>query len=112
MTFVESCRGRCQALKDMGVPFASGRPITYHQAMGEPTPLLCHRCGCELSPGEGNFYVVRIEAWADPAPPNITSEDLAADISAEIDKLIEQMRGSSLSPPDDPPLRDLLQDLD
>jgi hypothetical protein len=63
--------------------------------MGEPTPLLCHRCGCDLKPGEGNFYVVRIEALADPTPPNITSEDLAADVSAEIDKLIEQMRGMS-----------------
>jgi len=63
--------------------------------MGEPTPLLCHRCGCDLKPGEGNFYVVRIEALADPTPPKITSEDLAANVSAEIDKLIEQMRGMS-----------------
>jgi hypothetical protein len=63
--------------------------------MGEQTPLLCHRCGCDLRPGEGNFYVVRIEAWADPTPPNITVDDLAADVSGQIDRLIEQMRGMS-----------------
>jgi hypothetical protein len=63
--------------------------------MDERTPLLCHRCGCDLAPGRGNFYVVRIEAWADPTPPNITSDDLAADIGAEIDKLLEQMRNMS-----------------
>jgi hypothetical protein len=63
--------------------------------MGEQTPLLCHRCGCELRPGDGNFYFVRIEAWADPTPPNISAEDLAADVSAEIDQVIEQMRDMS-----------------
>jgi hypothetical protein len=75
--------------------FAWARLSVIILSMGEPTPLLCHRCGCDLRPGEGNFFVVRIETWADPTPPNITSEDLAADVSAKIDKLIEQMRGMS-----------------
>ena len=75
--------------------FAWARLSVIILSMGEPTPLLCQRCGCDLRPGEGNFFVVRIETWADPTPPNITSEDLAADVSAEIDKLIEQMRGMS-----------------
>jgi hypothetical protein len=40
-------------------------------------PLLCDRCGVELTPGKGDFYVVRIEAVADPTPPRFTEEDLA-----------------------------------
>ena len=28
----------------------------------DETHLVCHRCGCTLTPGEGNFYVVRIAA--------------------------------------------------
>ncbi len=63
--------------------------------MDEASPLLCHRCGCDLHPGEGNFYVVRIDAWADPTPPNITAEDLAADASDEIARLLEKMKGMS-----------------
>jgi len=60
------------------------------------TPLLCHRCGVELTPGEGNFYVVRIEAFADPTPPNISEADLAeTDLQAAIDSLVEQLRHMS-----------------
>ena len=55
-------------------------------------PLLCHRCGAELTPGEGNFYVVNIEAVADPTPPNISPGDLYADMDAEIRKILEQVR--------------------
>lgn len=54
-------------------------------------PLLCHRCGVELEPGSGQFYVVRIEAFADPSPPSITEEDLRRGFRAEIDRLIEAM---------------------
>jgi hypothetical protein len=53
--------------------------------------LLCHRCGGVLTPGRGDFYVVRIEAIADPSPPNLSEEDFCRDIAAEIDRLIEQM---------------------
>ena len=59
------------------------------------TPLLCHRCGQTLTPGEGNFYVVRIEAFADPTPPRITAEDLRENVSRQIDELIEQMRDAT-----------------
>ncbi len=58
-------------------------------------PLLCHRCGAELEPGKGEFYVVRIEAFADPTPPNITAEDLRRDIPAEIERLLASMRDLS-----------------
>jgi hypothetical protein len=70
--------------------------------MGNLTPhagescLLCHRCGAALTPGEGDLWVVRIEAFADPTPPIVSTEELAGtDPSAEIDRLIEQMRGMS-----------------
>ena len=66
--------------------------------MSEPevtdeSPLMCHRCGTELQPGKGDFYVVRIEALADPTPPSFSEEDLCRDANAEIEGLIEQMEG-------------------
>ena len=58
-------------------------------------PLFCHRCGLLLTPGKGNFYLVRITALADPAPPILTQEDFAGDLEAEIEKLLQEMRGMS-----------------
>ncbi len=60
-------------------------------------PLLCHRCGCMLTPGEGSFYVVRIEAFADPTPPAIDLDDREGQtsVSDEIERLIDQMKGMS-----------------
>jgi hypothetical protein len=43
-----------------------------------------------LEPGTGSFYVVRIEAFADPTPPEITIDDLSRDLDAEIERLIER----------------------
>lgn len=48
-----------------------------------------------MRPGEGSFYVVRIEAVADPTPPNISAEDLARDFEAELERIFEQMRDAS-----------------
>ena len=63
------------------------------------TPLFCHCCGCDLIPGRGNFYVVRIEAFADPTPPKVGAEadagDAETDPGEEIDRLIETMREMS-----------------
>jgi hypothetical protein len=54
--------------------------------------LLCHRCGTPLTPGKSDFYVVRIEAFADPAPPAVSAEELAvASWSGRIARLIDQM---------------------
>ena len=58
-------------------------------------PLFCQRCGAELEPGQGEFYVVRIEALADPTPPSITVEDLQRDIAGEIERLLATMRDLS-----------------
>ena len=38
--------------------------------------LHCKRCSKEVHPGRGDYYLVRIEAVADPQPPVITQEDL------------------------------------
>lgn len=57
----------------------------------EETHLLCHRCGAVLTPGRGDFYVVKIEAVADPSPPEFTPEDFWRDTGEEIDRLIERM---------------------
>ena len=54
-------------------------------------PLCCDRCAAELTPGEGSFYVVRIEALADPAPPNFSVDDLMRDPKVEIQRIVEQM---------------------
>ena len=57
--------------------------------------LLCHRCGAELHPGRGDFYVVRIDAFADPTPPVLTEDDLNRDLRAEIEGLVESLEGLS-----------------
>ena len=59
------------------------------------TYLFCHRCSGILTPGLGNFYVVRIEAFADPTLPDFSAADGELDPGEEIDRLIEQMHGMS-----------------
>ncbi len=58
-------------------------------------PTFCNRCSKELTPGTGDFYVVRIEAVADPTPPEFSEEDLQRDPRAELDELLEQLRDVS-----------------
>ena len=53
--------------------------------------LSCARCSAELRPGKGDFYVVHIEAVADPSPPCFSEDDCNRDPRAEIERLIEQM---------------------
>lgn len=59
-------------------------------------PLLCHRCGCDLTPGKGNFYVIRIEALADPTPPTFDEDEVARwtarDIDTEINSILDEMK--------------------
>jgi hypothetical protein len=54
-------------------------------------PLCCDRCAATLTPGEGTFYVVRIEAFADPTPPEFSVDDLMRDPEAEIRRIAEEM---------------------
>ncbi len=55
--------------------------------------LACRRCGREVHPGRGDYYLVRIDAVADPHPPVITREELDEDAGAEIIRLIDRIRG-------------------
>ena len=57
--------------------------------------MLCHRCGRDLTPGAGDFYVVRIDAVCDPSPPVFTAEEIAAASADSIRKLLDDMRESS-----------------
>ena len=54
------------------------------------SPLICHRCGALLKTGEGSFYVVRIEAYADPSPPDL---DDATSMAIGVDDLLEVPHG-------------------
>jgi hypothetical protein len=55
-------------------------------------PIICDRCATELEAGRGQFYLIKIEALADPTPPNITKEDLRRDPAGEIERLLDSMR--------------------
>jgi hypothetical protein len=57
--------------------------------------LLCHRCGATLTPGCGSFYVVRIEAFADPSPPSIDPDESPEEAAADLDELLDALHGLS-----------------
>jgi hypothetical protein len=57
--------------------------------------LHCKGCLKEIYPGRGDYYLVRIDAVADPQPPIITQEDLDQDTGAEIELLIRSIKGMS-----------------
>ncbi len=63
--------------------------------MSDTPPLLCHRCTRTLTPGEGSFYVVRIEAFCDPSPPEIDERDALGDLDAHWQRLLDSMRDMS-----------------
>ena len=58
-------------------------------------PLLCDRCLTRLHPGRGELYMVRIEAVADPWPPEFTDEDLARDHRRELAEIAAQLEDLS-----------------
>ena len=57
--------------------------------------LHCKRCSNEVHPCRGDYYLVRIDAVADPQPPIITQEDLDQDVGPEIERLIRLMKSMS-----------------
>jgi hypothetical protein len=54
-------------------------------------PVFCAHCAAILQPGSGNFYVVDIQAIADPTPPIISAEELAGDVREQIRHLLAQL---------------------
>ena len=55
------------------------------------TPFCRRRCGKELTPGSGNFFVIRAEAIDDPILPDISADDLSS-------KLIPQVAETNATP--------------
>ncbi|MGA2440614.1 MAG: hypothetical protein ABSH08_06630 [Tepidisphaeraceae bacterium] len=52
---------------------------------------VCDLCGRKLEPH--NYYVVRIDVFADPSMPAVSSAELeAVDFDAAIDELLDQMK--------------------
>ena len=64
-------------------------------AHNEANELICHSCSSLLTCGEGSFYVVKIEAFADPSPPRLDTNKPGKYLSTEINELIEQMSDMS-----------------
>lgn len=58
-------------------------------------PLFCARCLAPLTAGRGEFYVVMIDALADPTPPSFTSADLQHNARVELRRLLKQLEGCS-----------------
>jgi hypothetical protein len=58
----------------------------------DQSPLFCDRCSAVLRAGRGSFYVVKVEAVADPTPPAFTEGHLNRDVGREIDHLIHRLR--------------------
>ncbi len=61
----------------------------------QATPLFCARCLRPLVAGRGEFYVVQIDAVADPTPPEFTDEDLQRDARAEIARTLKELASCS-----------------
>jgi hypothetical protein len=57
----------------------------------DAAPLFCDRCSKALRPGEGSFYLIKIEAVADPHPPVIADQGVPADLPGEIDRLLKRV---------------------
>ena len=57
----------------------------------EESPLFCAKCMTNLVPGSGDFFVVQIEAIADPTPPTFTEDDLKRDHRRDFNSLVEQL---------------------
>lgn len=58
-------------------------------------PLLCTRCLMTLVPGRGEFYVVTIDAVADPTPPIIDEEQLRRDHRRNWRELLAALQDTS-----------------
>lgn len=62
----------------------------------DDSPVFCDRCLRELTPGVGDFYVIRIDAVADPSPPVLEPSDLGrGDLADEMRELIRDMENMS-----------------
>jgi hypothetical protein len=54
-------------------------------------PTFCDRCLRELTSGRGEYFVVRIEAVADPSPPVFDEAEVAEVCRTKIAQLMEKL---------------------
>jgi len=59
------------------------------------SPLLCSRCLRILEPGRGDFYVVTIDAVADPTPPVIEPGDFRRDLRRDWREIVAALQETS-----------------
>ena len=57
----------------------------------EDSPIFCARCAKELNAGRGEFYVVEIDAKADPTPPILDDVDMERDFESEINAVVAEL---------------------
>lgn len=57
--------------------------------------LLCARCLKLLEPGRGDFYVVTIDAVADPSPPIIEPADMRRDLRRDWREIVAALGDTS-----------------
>ena len=57
--------------------------------------MFCHRCSRVLTPGEGKFFIVQIEAVCDPSPPVIDGREPITNFANEWERLLDQARQMS-----------------
>jgi hypothetical protein len=86
---IESNHGMPQSAP--AIPPVRPRAAILGDMATDQSPLFCDRCSLELIPGKGNFYVVNIEAMADPSPPSIDDEDLKTDVRQDLRQLVQEM---------------------
>jgi hypothetical protein len=58
-------------------------------------PPLCSRCLAILHPGRGEFYVIAIEAIADPTPPILDGSDADRDYRADWRAIVASLQDVS-----------------
>jgi hypothetical protein len=58
-------------------------------------PIFCARCFASLTPGAGNFYVVSIEAVADPTASASMDSSSPEDLRRAIADVLEQLKQTS-----------------
>ncbi len=57
----------------------------------DDSPIFCARCAKELNLGRGEFYVVDINAKADPTPPILDDVDMDRDYESEINAVVADL---------------------
>src|SRR5207248_4186208 len=78
------------------LPRSRSEPVdAINHNMAAAGPHVCKRCGVGLTPGAGDFYLVAVEAVADPTPPICSADDEAADVRRQIERLLAQLEGVS-----------------